>query len=85
LRNHPFTRDCTGDESGVGDSEGKDVRLLVSAAGEGARFRDAVELRFEGLTRDVPVLLGFDRVEVCEAVRTRFTTPGDSAAAAMSV
>lgn len=54
-RNQPFIRDWTGEESGLGDSEGKEVRLLVSSPGEGARLRlrlsDAFELRFEGRTR----------------------------------
>lgn len=55
-RNQPLTRVWTGDESGVGESEGNDVRLFVSAAGEGARTREALEPRFFGLTRTVLLL-----------------------------
>jgi hypothetical protein len=80
-RNHPFTRDCTGEESGVGDSEGNDVRLFVSAAGDGARPSEAVELRFEGRMRAVLPFLLFDRVDVWEAERTRPPATATSAAA----
>jgi hypothetical protein len=87
-RNQPLMRDCTGDDSGLGDSEGNDVRLLVSSFGEGARLRlrlsDAFELRFDGRMRAMLRFRGFDRVEFCEVVRTRSTDPGVSMAA-MSV
>lgn len=80
--NQPFTRVCTGDVSGLGDSEGNDVRLLVSSLGEGARLRlrlrDAFELRFEGRMRAMLRLRGLERVEFCEVVRTRSTEPGTS-------
>jgi hypothetical protein len=81
VRNQPLMRDCTGDESGVGESEGNDVRLFVSAAGEGARFREATELCFEGRTRVVLLFLLIEAVDVCEAERTRLAVPADSAAA----
>jgi hypothetical protein len=87
-RNQPLMRVCTGDGSGLGDSEGNDVRLLVSSLGEGARLRlrlsEAFELRFDGRMRAMLRFRGFDRVEFCEAVRTRSTDPGVSMAA-MSV
>ena len=63
--------DWTGEVSGVGDSEGNDVRLFVSAAGEGARPSEAVELRFEDRTRVVLLFLLVDAVEACDAVRSR--------------
>jgi hypothetical protein len=66
-RNQPLMRDCTGEASGLGDSEGNDVRLLVSSLGEGARLRlrlsDALELRFDGRMRAMLRFLGFERVE----------------------
>lgn len=84
-RNQPLIRDCTGEASGLGESEGKEVRLLVSSLGEGARLRlrlsDALELRFDGRIRAMLRFLGFDRVEFCEVVRTRSTDPGTSIAA----
>jgi hypothetical protein len=84
-RNQPLIRDCAGEASGLGDSEGNDVRLLVSSLGEGARLRlrlsDAFELRFDGRMRAMLRFLGFDRVEFCEVVRTRSTDPGVSMAA----
>jgi hypothetical protein len=87
-RNQPLMRDCTGDASGLGDSEGNDVRLLVSSFGEGARLRlrlsDVFELRFDGRMRAMLRCRGSDRVELCEVVRTRSTDPGVSMAA-MSV
>jgi hypothetical protein len=81
LRSQPLARDCTGDESGVGDSEGNDVRLFVSAAGEADRASEALELRFEGRTRTVLLFLLIDVDEVCDAVRTRSTALGGSVAA----
>jgi hypothetical protein len=68
-------RDCTGDASGLGDSEGNEVRLLVSSGGEGCllllRLRDAFEVRLLGRTRCMLRCLGLERVDVCEVVRTR--------------
>jgi hypothetical protein len=84
-RNQPFTRDCAGDVSGLGDSEGNEVRLLVSTSGEGARLRlrlrDVLEERFEGRMRCMLRFRGLDMVELCEAVRTRSTARGGSIAA----
>jgi len=84
LRNQPFPRGCTGDESGVGDSEGNDVKLFVSAAGEEARPKEALELRFNGLTRTVLLFLLIDAVEFCDEVRTRSTALGVSGAVIFS-
>ena len=74
-RNQPLIRDCTGDASGLGDSEGNEVRLLVSSGGEGCllllRLSDALEARLLGRTRCMLRCLGLERVEFCEAVRTR--------------
>ena len=84
LRNQPLTRDWTGDESGVGDSEGNDVRLLSSAAGEGVRPREVLEARLSGRTRAGPRLLLLEACEACEfcdEVRTRSTAPNVSDAA----
>jgi hypothetical protein len=81
FRNQPFARDCTGDDSGVGESEGKDVNDFVSSAGEGACPREVLETFFEGLTRVVPFFLGFDAVELWLAVRTRSTALGVSTTA----
>jgi hypothetical protein len=84
-RNQPFMRDWAGDVSGLGDSEGNEVRLLVSTSGEGAllrlRLRDVLELRLEGRTRWMLRFLGFDMVELWDAVRTRSTARGGSVAA----
>lgn len=84
-RNQPLTRDCAGDVSGLGDSEGKDVRLLVSTSGEGAllrlRLSDVLELRFEGRMRCMLRFRGLDMVELCDAVRTKSTALGGSIAA----
>ena len=55
-RNQPLTRDCTGDESDVGEREGKEVKLLVSAAGEGVRLSELLDVRFCGLTFAVLLL-----------------------------
>jgi hypothetical protein len=78
-------RDWAGDVSGLGDSEGNEVRLLVSTSGEGAllrlRLRDVLELRLEGRTRWMLRFLGFDMVELWDAVRTRSTARGGSVAA----
>jgi hypothetical protein len=83
-RNQPFVRDCAGDVSGLGDSEGNEVRLLVSTSGEGAllrlRLRDVLELRLEGRMRCMLRFLGFDLVEFCDAVRTKSTARGGSIA-----
>ena len=81
LRNQPLTRDWTGDESGVGDKEGNDVRLLSSAAGDGVRPREALELLLIGLTRIVLLFLLTDAVDCCDDVRTRSVAPGVSEAA----
>jgi hypothetical protein len=74
-RNQPLMRDCTGEASGLGDSEGNEVRLLVSSGGEGCllllRLRDAFEVRLLGRTRCMLRCLGLERVDVCEVVRTR--------------
>jgi hypothetical protein len=87
-RNQPLMRDWTGEASGLGEREGNDVRLLVSSQGEAARLRlrlsEALELRFEGRMRAMLRFLGFDRLEFCDAVRTRSAGPGVSMAA-MSV
>lgn len=80
-RNQPLTRDWTGEESGVGDSEGNDVRLLSSAAGDGVRPNEVLEARLRGLTRPVPFLLPFDMCEFWDEVRTRSTAPKVSDAA----
>jgi len=83
-RNQPLTRDWTGEESGVGDSEGKDVRLLSSAAeGDGVRPKEVLELRFSGRIRPGPALLFVvvDADEFWELVRTRSTAPSVSGAA----
>jgi hypothetical protein len=81
-RNQPLIRDCTGEASGLGESEGNEVRLLVSSLGDGARLRlrlsDALELRFEGRMRAILRFLGFEKVEFCDDVRTRSTDPGTS-------
>lgn len=84
LRNQPLTRDCTGEESGVGEREGNDVRLLSSAAGEGVRPNEALELRLSGLTRIVLLFLLTDAVDCCDSVRTRSAAPGVSEAAIFS-
>lgn len=84
FRNQPLTRDWTGDESGVGDSDGNDVRLLSSAAGEGVRPSDVLEARLSGRTRAEARLLVLEACELCEEVRTRSTAPNVSDAA-MSV
>ena len=81
VRNQPLTRDCTGDDSGVGESEGKDVRLLSSGWGEGVRPREALELRLSGRTRVVWLLLPLERVELWDEERTRSTVEGVSEAA----
>jgi hypothetical protein len=84
-RNQPLIRDCTGDASGLGESEGNEVRLLVSSLGEAARLRlrlsEAFELRFEGRMRAMLRFRGFEKVEFCEVVRSRSTDPGTSIAA----
>src|SRR5690242_19672876 len=55
VRNQPLMRDCTGDASGLGDSEGNEVRLLVSSGGDGCllrlRLREALDARLLGRTR----------------------------------
>lgn len=61
-RNQPLTRDCTGEESGVGEREGKEVKLLVSVAGEGVRLSELLDVRFWGLTFTV-LLLRLDDAE----------------------
>jgi len=73
-----------GEESGVGDREGNEVRLLVSAAGDDARDVDVLDIRFEGRKRTVLLLRLLEAVEVCEELRTRSTAAGVSMAA-MSV
>lgn len=84
-RNQPLRRDCAGDASGLGDSEGNEVRLLVSTSGDGAllrlRLSEAFERRFDGRTRCRLRFLGLERVEFCDAVRTRSTARGVSMAA----
>jgi len=81
-RNQPLMRDCAGEVSGLGDSEGNEVRLLVSSLGECARLRlrlrEALELRLDGRMRAMLRLRGFDSVECCDVVRTRSTAPGES-------
>jgi hypothetical protein len=84
-RNQPLIRDCTGEVSGLGDSEGNEVRLLVSTSGEGARLRlrlsDVLEPRLVGRTRCRLLFRGLDIVEFCDAVLTRSTDRGVSVAA----
>jgi hypothetical protein len=84
-RNQPLMRDCAGDVSGLGDSEGNEVRLLSSTSGEGARLRlrlrEVFELRFDGRTRWRLRFLGLDMVEFWDVVRTRSTARGESMAA----
>ena len=87
-RNQLLRRDGTGEVSGLGESEGNEVRLLVSSVGEGARLRlrlkDALEGRLDGRTRWMLRCRGFDAVEVWEAERMRSAARGESLAA-MSV
>jgi hypothetical protein len=84
-RNQPLIRDCTGEASGLGESEGNEVRLLVSSLGEGARLRlrlsDALDVRFDGRIRAMLRFLGLEKVEFWDAERTRSTDPGESMAA----
>lgn len=81
LRSQPWNRVCTGEASGVGDSEGNEVKLFVSAAGEGVRPSEVVELRLDGRTRVVLLFLPMDVVDACDALRARSTGPADSVAA----
>lgn len=60
------TRDATGEESGEGESDGKEVKLL--SEGVGACFREAFEECFRGLTRTV-LDFRLDEADVCEEVR----------------
>lgn len=59
-------RGCTGEESGDGEREGNEVRLLSEGATEG--FKEVLEACFRGLTRTV-LDLRLEEREVCEEVR----------------
>lgn len=84
-RNQALRRACAGEASGLGDSEGNEVRLFVSTSGSGPllrlRLREALEGRLEGRTRCRLRLRGLEIVDVCEAVRTRSAARGLSRAA----
>lgn len=82
LRNQPLARDWTGESSGPGESEGNEVRLLVSAAeGDGVRPSDVLEARFDGRTRVVLLFRLVDAVDTCEVVRGRLAGAGETSAA----